>query len=391
MIIGKDKKMTEKAVDDLAGQLRSTGSISLSSDAWCTFKDNNVEDHGMALINRGNILVGTEPDGSMVMALMHTIPWQSPILDWTHDFPERKTHVFDYSLVPHQGNWQDAGLVFEGYDFNNPLIALQETRHKGELPAELSFLSTEGGRSVITAVKPVSAGVEAFTAGRKTDASNGVIVRLYEPEGRKGNVSVRTSFELNGVSSVNLMERQDKQVSFNERSFQVSLEPYSIETFKLQTDAAPSAAVSIYMQEEKAPVYVKFWEHNEGAAPLGYLPVNVRIEAPQNIDTDASRKNIREIKVFVSNDLTDTDVQGEVTVETPPGVRAVPASFKYDVAANSESVYPVTIILEGQVTPGFIRATIDHDGMKLFDVLEFRLPPKKFGHADKAKEGTRIK
>jgi hypothetical protein len=187
------------------------------------------------------------------------------------------------------------------------------------------------------------------------------------------------------------MERQDMQVSFKERSFPVSLEPYSIETFKLQTDAAPSASESIFMQDEKAPVYVKFWEHNEGAAPLGYLPVNVRIEAPQNIDTDASRKNIREIKVFVSNDLTDTDVQGEVTIETPPGVRAVPSTFKYDVAANSESVYPVTIILEGQVTPGFIRATIDHDGMKLFDVLEFRLPPKKFGHADKSKEGTRIK
>jgi hypothetical protein len=29
--------------------------------------------------------------------------------------------------------------------------------------------------------------------------------------------------------------------------------------------------------------------------------------------------------------------------------------------------------------------------MKLFDVLEFRLPDKKFGHADKAREGTRIK
>ncbi len=391
MILGKDKTMTIKAVDELTRQLGTNGNIDLPGDVWFATKDTWVEDHGMALVNRGNILVGTEPDGSMVMALMHTIPWQSPILTWTHDFPERKTHVFDYSLIPHKGNWQDADMVYAGYEFNNPLIAVQEMQHEGGLPNEHSFITTAGDKCVVSAVKPVSAGVEAFSGTKKTGVANGVIVRLYEPEGRKGNVKISTDFALKKVSSVNLMEREDKPVSFEGNSFTVPLKPYSIETFKLQTGVKPSEAGSGFEPVVKHPVYVRFWEHNEGAAPLGYIPVNVRIEAPQNIDAEESRKNIREITVYVSNDLTDMPVSGEVTIETPPGVRAVPSTFKYNVFANSESAYPVTIILEGQVTPGFIRATIDHDGMKLFDVLEFRLPHKKFGHADKAKEGTRIK
>ena len=60
-------------------------------------------------------------------------------------------------------------------------------------------------------------------------------------------------------------------------------------------------------------------------------------------------------------------------------------------AGQPVQAYPVAIIPEVRVTPGFIRANIEHDGMKLFDVFEFRLPRKKFGYADKTKEGTRIK
>ncbi len=391
MIIGKDDGMTGKAIDKLISDLQENGDIDLPANAWFASNESRVEDYGLALINRGNILVGTEPDGSMVMALMHTIPWQSPLLDWTHDFPERKTHVFDYSVVPHQGNWQDAGLVFEGYEFNNPLIVIQEKQHEGILPSELSFLKTSGDKCVVSAIKPVSAGVEAFSGTKKTAVENGLVVRLYEPEGKKGRVEVETWFPVRYVSEVNLMERNDSPVSSDGNSFAFDLEPYSIETFKMQTEVEQEKAGTGYDPSTETPVYVKFWEQNEGAAPLGYLPVNIRIEASPDIDIDESHKNIREIQVFVTNDYTDMPVKGNVTIETPPGIRAVPAGFTYDVPANSEKGYPVTLVLEGQVTPGFIRANIDYDGMKLFDVLEFRLPRKKFGHADNEKEGTRIK
>lgn len=382
MIIGKDEARTRKAVDEITGQLDATGHIVMPAEAWMADGNNPVEPYGLAIINRGNLPVSTEPDGSMVLALMHTIPWQTPLLKWTHDFPERKTHVFDYAVLPHAGNWQDAGVVRAGYDFNNPLIALQMKQHRGVLPAGHSFLSTGNSRCVVSAIKPVTAGNEAFTGTEETSAARGIIVRVYDPEGRPKKIRLNADLKIAGVQNVNLMERKGKDIAFGTDGFEFSISPYSIETFLIRAKTATGIAGSGFDAEPDHPVYTRFWEHNKGAAPLGYAPVNVRILPSPGLNAETSRKNIRQIRIAVTNDLTDSSVSGLVRVETPPGLRAVPAGFAYEVSANSERFYPVAVILEGQVSPGFIRAFIEHDGIELFDALEFRLPGKQFGHAE---------
>ncbi len=389
MIIGKNEDMTRKAMDALTKQLDEKGNIQLPVGAWLAPGNSAVDDFGLAVINRGNLPVSTEPDGSMIMALMHTIPWQSPLLKWTHDFPERKTHVFDYAVMPHKGNWQDADLVRVGYEFNNPLIALQVDVHDGKLPPEHSFLSTGDSRCVVSAVKPVSKGVESFTVKTRVSAANGIIVRVYDPVGRKEKVRLTADLDISDVQKVNLMERNGKEITHNRQGFEFSLSPYSIETFLLKAQVLPEEDQGGFNPVLSHPVYVRFWEHNSGAAPLGYNPVNVRILPAPGLGKEVSRKNIRQIKVAVMNDFTDGAVSGKVRMETPPGMRAVPGSFDYEVPANSECFYPVTIILEGRSEPGFIRAFIDHDSTTLFDVLEFRLPEKKFGHAEN--HGKKVK
>ena len=391
MIIGKNEKMTEKALDRLTTQLHQTGNISLPAGAWLAGGKNRVGDYGLAIINRGNLPVSTENDGTMVLALMHTIPWQSPLLHWTHDFPERKTHVFDYALYPHKGNWQDANMVFRGYEFNNPLMALQTTQHHEALPQQLSFLSTGKSKGVITSVKPVSAGLESFHRNTKTCVKNGMIIRMYEPLGKSEEVHIQTHFSIISAEKVNLMERQGRKIPFDTNRFSFRLTPYSIQTFKVHTSVKPVEKNGGYAPARDHPVYGRFWEQNEGAAPAGYNPVNVSIIAPPGIDRQDSRKNIRQIQVYVTNDYIDSPVKGTVIIETPPGVRAVPDIFTYRVSPDSESRYPVTLILMGQITPGFIRATIVQDSTTLFDVMPFRLPEKKFGHADNIHAGTRIK
>ena len=390
MIIGKNERMTEKALDRLTSQLQQTGNISLPARAWLAGAKSRVGNYGLAIINRGNMPVSTENDGTMVLALMHTIPWQSPLLPWTHDFPERKTHVFDYALYPHKGNWQKANLVFRGYEFNNPLVALQTTQHHEALPQQLSFLSTGKSKGVITAVKPVSAGPESFSRNTKTCAKNGIIIRIYEPMGKTEEVHIQTRFPIVSAGKVNLMERQETKVPFDSNSFSFHLTPYSIQTFKVHTPLRPVEKAGGYTPFYNHPVYCRFWEHNDGAAPAGYNPVNVSIIAPPGIDRRDAGKNIRQIQVYVTNDYMDSPVKGTVNIETPPGVRAVPDKFSYRVSPDSESRYPVTLILTGQITPGFIRASIVQDSTILFDVLPFRLPQKRFGHEDDIRTGTRI-
>ncbi len=386
MIVGRDVRTTRQALDNVTRQLQRGREIHLPLEAYLAGDNQWVEDYGLALLNRGNIAVGTEPDGTMTLALMHTIPWQSPLLDWTHDFPERKTHLYEYALQPHKGNWQDAAVVYAGYEYNNPLRAVQGTQHGGMLPPRHAFLQTGGHRAVVTALKAVSAGREAFAGTKKTEAAAGIVLRLYEPEGREGTVTVTTAFTLRSLQQVNMLERQGTAAEHAEHSFTIAMKPYAIRTYRLTTDVQPSAAGG-YTPSGGAPVYCRYWEHNDGAAPAGYLPVNVRVEAPAGYDREEGRRNIRQVTVWVTNDLTDTTATGTVTVTTPPGVRAVPATFPYRVAANSEQGYPVTLVLEGETPPGFIRADITWEGKRYFDVLPYRLPAKKFGHADNPGDG----
>jgi len=376
LILGADDKATEAAVDRLTAQLTQGNDILLPAAAYRSAKPAGVPAHGLAVINRGNIAVSTEPDGSLILSLMHIVPWQNPMLTWTHDFPERKTHVFHYAVVPHAGNWRDADLVRSGFEFNNPLIALPVKPGSGKLPAAYSFFSTRGADAVITAIKPRSAGNEAFLRNQPTDIQNGVIVRFYECEGQSGELTLETNLGISKAEKVNLMERLAQPLTHQANRVPLVVTPNSIETVHLTI--APTAPVTQIPPRTEAPIYARYWEHNEGAAPLGYLPVTVRIlENATEPARPGNRRMIWQYQVAVCNDFSDASVTGSVKIGTPAGLRAIPAEIPYQVPANSEQFYPVTIVADADIwTPGFIQATLEHDGQTIFDVLEFGLPPK---------------
>ncbi len=380
MIVGRDEKSLISAVGKIVDELSESPELNFPSSACYAEIKTSVPDYGLAIINRGNMPVSVEPDGTMVLSLMHTVPWQSPLLNWTHDFPERKTHVFEYALVPHRGNWRQAGLVKSGYEFNNPLIAIQTDIHDGKYPPEHSFFSTSDENIVVSSLKPKTNGNEAFKAKTATDASNGVILRLYEPLGRSEEISIRSGFPIEKAEKVNLMERKPEEVTFTHETVKAEIGPNAIETFSLSLETAKKLKDT--PKEEKPSVYASYWQHNEGAAPSGYLPVSVKILGKlESFGVSTFPENVQQIEIAVVNDFTDSSVSGKLIIETPPGLRVVPAEIEYTVEANSESFYKVAIIPENTTSePGFIVATIEHDGKKIYDVLEYNLPEKSFGH-----------
>lgn len=70
------------------------------------------------------------------------------------NFTDQGIHEFRYRLVPHTGDWREAGLPRTAWELNEPLYLHQESSHKGDLPGQLSFLSVEPGNVVISALKP---------------------------------------------------------------------------------------------------------------------------------------------------------------------------------------------------------------------------------------------
>lgn len=115
---------------------------------------------------------------------------RSPVWAW-HDPRElEEAGDFEYMdlgrqtflvrLVPHAGDWRQAGVVRLAAELNQPAFPLLETFHAGSLPLARSFADDGGGDVVLTVVKAAEDG--------------GYAVRAYESAGR----AARASFDVLG-------------------------------------------------------------------------------------------------------------------------------------------------------------------------------------------------
>lgn len=143
------------------------------------FVDVNDGLSGLMVANRGlpefGAWVDAQGQASVAVTLLRCVGWLSrddlscrqghagPALET----PEAQCpghHVFEYALIPHQGNWSTCRG--EATAFNVPLRAVQTTVHGAGLPPSGSFLTLEGEGLVLSAVKAAEDG-------------SGLVVRLY--------------------------------------------------------------------------------------------------------------------------------------------------------------------------------------------------------------------
>jgi alpha-mannosidase len=134
-------------------------------------------------------------------------------------------HRFAYSLLPHRGRW-DAQTIREAYALNDPLLAYSVTNPASTPSSQhrltaSSLLSVDAPNVVIETVK-------------RADDGDGVIVRLYETQRRRGNVTLTAGFDLSAAQTVNLLEekKDDLPVTGNQVTF--GIKPYQIVTLRLK-------------------------------------------------------------------------------------------------------------------------------------------------------------
>jgi len=82
-------------------------------------------------------------------------------------FMDQGVQRFTYSLLPHEGGWEQGGTVREAALLNQPCLALPETYHEGPLPQKDSFLSVDQSNIIVSAVK-------------RAEENGDLIVRAYE-------------------------------------------------------------------------------------------------------------------------------------------------------------------------------------------------------------------
>lgn len=171
--------------------------------------------HGLSLLNDCKYGYDAK-DNVLRLSLLRSPTWPDPHTDEGH-------HEFTYSLYPHGGTWKDAMTVRQGYDLNDPLIAVAMTPHAGPLPAERSFISTDADNVVISDVK-------------QAEDDGSMIVRFYEWAGKSGNVGIRLPRAAKAAYDVNLMEKGDKQLTLSSNGSEVTVptKPYEIRTVRVE-------------------------------------------------------------------------------------------------------------------------------------------------------------
>ena len=133
---------------------------------------------------------------------------------------DRGEHRFAYSLLPHAGSWGELTIA-EAYGLNDPLIVAQG-RGTDESPASTcrSLISVDLPNIVVETVK-------------RAEDGNGIIVRLYESQRRRGVLTLSAGFELAEAWHTNLLEENEAALEPSGNSVELPVRPYEIVTLRL--------------------------------------------------------------------------------------------------------------------------------------------------------------
>ena len=165
--------------------------------------------YGVALLN--DCKYGYDIQGSVMRLSLLRAP--------THPDPaaDRGKHRFTYALMPHPGDFRDAGVIAAAEDLNNPLRVVR------------GGLSADERRSLIEVDTPQVV-VEAIKRAEDSDA---VIIRLYEAWGGRCRAHVRTSLPASRAFSCDLLERNREEIEVRDGELELELMPFKILTLKL--------------------------------------------------------------------------------------------------------------------------------------------------------------
>jgi alpha-mannosidase len=173
-------------------------------------------DYGVSLLN--DCKYGHDiHDNMMRITLLRSPTMPDPMADVGE-------HQFKYSLYPHLGSWNEE-TQREAYLLNDPIIVFKsnvEGRTSGKQEASL--------HSLVSVIEP-NVIIETIKCAEDGD---GIIVRLYESQRKRGPVQVRFGCTVESVWVTNLLEENESELSVENDSIVLNLKPYQIVTLRVK-------------------------------------------------------------------------------------------------------------------------------------------------------------
>ena len=173
---------------------------------WAELGD---EHYGVALLN--DCKYGHDIHGSVMRLSLLRAP--------THPDPsaDRGQHRFTYALMPHPGDFRQAGVIAAAEDLNSPLRIV-----RGRLAeTQRSMVEVDTPQVVVETIK-------------RAEDSNATIVRLYEAWGGRCTVQLRTTLPVTRAFLCDLLEQDRQEVGTVDGVVELELTPFKILTLKLE-------------------------------------------------------------------------------------------------------------------------------------------------------------
>lgn len=137
----------------------------------------------------------------------------------TPDALELGALTFEYAVLPHDGDWQQAEVYRPAREYQYSPIAIEANGH-GDLPSEFSFLKLSPDSLMLSALK-------------KAEDTDEVILRFYETKGEATQAQIELFKEIKKLTRVDLLEREEGDLPFTGNTFSLEVKPFEIVSLKL--------------------------------------------------------------------------------------------------------------------------------------------------------------
>ncbi|WP_027657652.1 NEW3 domain-containing protein [Salinispora pacifica] len=328
--------------------------------------------HTVAMLTYGLPGFAVDPTGALHLSLMRSCTgWPSGV--WI-DPPKRTlpdgasfqlqhwTHEFNYAVTSGDGDWRALTLPAQGQEFNHPLYGRVVENHPGTKPATHSYLGVEPAREVLIGTLKPTGNPIAHGAAASSDPADAVSLRLLESTGLGRSATLTGALALSDKHQADLLERRGAPLADS-----IELAGSQVTTVVGVPAAAPRSEEPLGPEVEIAqPVHSRYWLHNRGPAPMGYLPVSVGV-SPGLLRTVSEPV---EVSVVLASHLRDAAVEGTVNVLVPQGWTASLGSRPYRLDPDGQLRFDVTVTPPAGVESGlyFITARTEHLGQTIEDV-----------------------
>ncbi|MBN1436876.1 MAG: hypothetical protein JW936_07365 [Sedimentisphaerales bacterium] len=192
------------------------------------FVDISNGKRALAVLNRGlpQYEAVDDPQRSIALTLLRAHKaWNSIRL--AH-YPDQSgtqlqgTYTFEYALMPHAGDYQQADVIHEAEKFNVDPVVGAAGPGEGSLPTELSFLQISGKGLVMNACK-------------KGHWDDSLIIRLSNPTTKEVKGRVKLHCNIAGAESVNMLETEViEPLTVKKNSIDVTLAPKKVMTLRIE-------------------------------------------------------------------------------------------------------------------------------------------------------------